>query len=293
MNIPDVNDFRELQNMSGDRRGKNNSFQIPDLSEFFPNLTPTSGLPTFSNEPGKLLTGKPLTGDPKGKLTPLNINKLEQIAIQADELGYNLSDEDFARRFPDLVKARDYNIESSRLNIAGERDPFIYNALSEAGLGDIDFGTGVHNIERNMGVKIGSKESRDRTYFQRLLADNPQRAFGLNSKDVARVALANTQGINMNAMGQSEGRLQQALSNASSDAASQAALVGAIGSIGAAGIKAYGGSHVSPTLSPNYYAPSVPAGYNSGASFGYGDPYSGNYYDASGNYVGNTITGGG
>lgn len=285
MNIPDLNNLQTTLKQKG-----TNSFQIPDLSELFPGLTPSNELPTFSNTPGQLLTGSPVAGDPSGKLTPLNINKLEQTGIQADELGYNLSDADFAKRFPELVKARDYNIDSSKTNMAGGRDPFIYDALNKAGLGDIDFGTGEHTIERNMGVKINSKENRDRTYFQRLLQDNPQRAFGLNSKDVARVALANTGGINMNALGQAQGRLEQALSNSQTDAASQAALVSALGSIGAAGVKA-AGSFTSPTLTPNYYT--APPGYLTGPQTGYGDPYSGNFYDSSGNYVGNTITGGG
>lgn len=281
---------------------KNHGFDIPDLSDLYPGqVTPESDLITFSNKPGKLLVGNPVTGDPKGRLTPLNVNKLEKLAIQADELGYNLSDEDFARRFPELVAARDYGIESSRLNLAGERDPFIYGALKDSGLGDIDFGTGEHNIERNMGVKIGSKEQRDRTYFQRLLQDNPQRAFGLNSKDIARIALANTNGINMNAMGQSQGNFDQWLANKQGETASQNALISAIGSLGAAGARAFTNrSYASPTLAPSYYAgpqyygtstPNIPTGYYSGSSFGYGDPYSGNYYDASGNYIGNTITG--
>lgn len=288
MNIPDLNNLEALLNQGKSNAG---SFKIPDLSTLFPGLTPSSELPTFSGTPGKLLTGTPVSGDPKGKLTPLNINRLEQAGIQADELGYNESDADFARRFPELVKARDYNINSSQTNMAGGRDPFIYDALSKAGLGDIDFGTGEHTIERNMGVKINSKENRDRTYFQRLLQDNPQRAFGLNSKDVARVALANTSGINMNALGQAQGNLEQALSNSQSDAANQAALFSAIGSIGAAGVKAAPNFN-SPTLNSGFYAPpAAPSGYNSGNSFGYNDQYSGNFYDASGNYAGNTYTG--
>ena len=41
--------------------------------------------------------------------------------------------------------------------------------------------------------------------------------------------------------------------------------------------------------SPNYYAAPVPAGAYPGTSFGYGDPYSGNYYNASGQYMGNSF----
>jgi hypothetical protein len=289
--IPDLANSQTLQSINaGQKQGKGSGFNIPDLSQLFPdeNLSPTSELPNFSPTPGKLLTGSPITGDKSGKLKPLNVNALEQLGIQADQLGYNLSDQDYLKRFPQLAQARDYNINSAGLNLSGQQDPFINDALQRAGLGDINLGTGEHTIERNMGVKIGSKETRDRTYFQRLLADNPVRAFGLNTQDIEKIALANTNGINMNALGLAQTAADRAVANASASGADQQALLSAIGSIGSAGVKA-ASNYFSPTLQSSYYAPPPPPGYNTGV--GFSDPYSGNFYNPNGDYIGNTITG--
>ena len=297
---------RELGAMGKAQDKTPGQFGIPDLSQAFPNLPGFSDLQTGLSDNRDLSGGK-LQVTPNTKVKPLNINKMEKMAIQADQLGYNLSDEDFARRFPWLVKGREAGIESARSNLAGERDPFLYQALNQAGLGDIDFGTGEFKQARNMGQPILAKEARDRAYFQRLLADNPQRAFGLNAGDVARIALANTQGANMLGLGVAQGRVNQALTNIQSDAANQAAMINAFGQLAGAGIKGLsqfgsgGGSpsYVSPTLSPSFYnqpgatafSYSTPPGTYSGDWFNYGDSYSGNFYDSSGNYVGNVFTG--
>lgn len=296
----------DLQNMleqaglgSGNNNGMGNGFGIPDLSQGFPGLG-ISSLDDLNSIGGGIdqpsLVGKGVQGDPSGKFKFLNPSKLEKMAVQADQLGYNLSDEDWAKRFPWLAKGRDYAVESARSNLAGERDPFLTNTLKQAGLGDVDFGTGEFKQARNMGQPILQKEQRDRAYFQRLMADNPQRAFGLNAGDIARIAMANTNGVNMNALGLATGRANQAISNINSQAQDNAAMISAFSKIGSTAIGAFANktNYTSPTLQPGYYnAPgyAVPQGTYSGAGLGWGDYGSGNYYDASGNYLGNTYTG--
>jgi hypothetical protein len=292
-------DLKNQQNLPG-----GNPFGIPNLSSVFPNIPDFNDVALTDNND---LVGLQANVTADSKIKNLNVNELERLTLGADKLGYDLSDEDFARRFPLLVKGRDYNINSAASNLAGERDPFLMQSLNDAGLGDVDFGTGEFKQARNLGMPILAKEARDRAYFQRLLADNPQRTFGLNSGDVARIALANTQGANMLGLGQAQGRINQAIANTASDAASQAAMISALGQIAGAGVKAFGStnfgsgssSSVSPTLSANFYdepgatafSTQMPAGTYSGENFGYGDPYSGNFYDSSGNYLGNSFTG--
>jgi hypothetical protein len=295
-----ANRLNQLGLGGGNNQGQGNGFGIPDLSTGFPNegISSLSDIPNITGGIQKpSLVGTGVKGNKSGKFKFLNPNKLEAEAVQADQLGYNLSDQDFAKRFPQLVAGRNASMASAESNLAGAPDPFVNNALKAAGLGDINLGTGEFTQARNLGQPIAAKEQRDRAYFQRILGDNPQRAFGLNSGDIARIAVANTNGVNMAGLGLAQGRAQQAISNLSTSAQSNAALISSLGQIAGAGVKAAGssGSFASPTLEPGYYNTGygygLPPGLQTGQSFGYNDQYSGNAYDASGNYVGNSFTG--
>jgi len=267
--------------------GQNPGFAVPNLGKTYPGLGKVPNI--FGANPGQLLTGDAVQIDDNDPLPSLNPAKLEKLAVQGDTLGYNASDADFKKRFPYLAKGRDLAIESAKTNIMGQTDPFVASALKSAGLGSLNFGKNEFAQARNMGQPIAAKEQRDRNYFTRLLADNPARSFGLNSGDISKIALANTNGINMQALGLAQGNAAQAISDAQASAANNAALMSAIGQLGATSIGAFTQSKLSPTFSPNYYAAPVPAGAYPGTSFGYGDPYSGNYYNASGQYMGNSF----
>lgn len=237
-------------------------FQIPDLSSEFPGLN----IPDINLGAGNLI-GPGTRGDKSGKLTPLDPNALEKLAVQADTLGYGLSDQDFAARFPWLAKGREAEIASADTNLAGKTDPFMTKALKQSGLSDINFGQGEYTQARNLGEPILAKENRDRSYFSRLLSENPQRSFGLNAGDIARIAMANTAGVNMVALGLAQGRVNQALSNINTQAQSEAGMISAIGQLGAAGLKAFGNQ-------PNYTSPQLNLGYYNNFT----NPYAPNFY---------------
>lgn len=123
-------------------------------------------------------------------LVQLDPAALEKAAVAADTKGYAWSDADYARRFPNLVNARNYAVNNSVSNLGGVQDPSINSALNQSGIGPVNLGNEFQQ-SRNLGQPVLAKEQRDRTYFQRLLSENPERTFGLNGGDVARIAAAN------------------------------------------------------------------------------------------------------
>lgn len=189
------------------------------------------------------------------KLQQVNVPNVEQQAVAADVQGYNLSDQDWRSRFPQLYAGREYNIGNANLNLSGQTDPAISGALKTAGFGDVNLGNTEFQQAQNMGQPILAKEQRDRSYFQNLLADNPQRAFGLSGSDVANIALGNV--ASQNTYNSSLYGTRVAASNQAvlQGAQNMATLYGALGSVGGAAIRAYSPS---PYLSANTYASNVP-----------------------------------
>jgi hypothetical protein len=207
------------------------------------------------------------SGGKAPKAAPLvttNIPQTEQQALAADVASYNRSDADYAQRFPDLVAGRNYNVANAVSNLGGQTDPTITNALKTAGFGGTNMGGTVFQQARAMGQPILAKEQRDRNYFETLLSDNPQRAFGLSGGDVANIALANVGAQNAYNQGTYGTRVGAANAQLLQNAQNSAALYGAIGAIGSAGIK-YGASqnYNSPALSYGYYQPNQSIYYGS------------------------------
>lgn len=190
-------------------------------------------------------------------LIQTNIPQTAQQALAADVASYGRSDADYAQRFPQLVAGRDYNVNNATTNLNGQTDPSITNALATAGFGGVNMGGTVFQQSRAMGQPILAKEQRDRNYFETLLQDNPQRAFGLSGGDVANIALANVGASNSYNQGVYGTRIAAQNANILQNAQNSAALYGAIGALGSAGIKAYGASqnYNSPTLTSSYYQP--------------------------------------
>jgi hypothetical protein len=180
----------------------------------------------------------------KVPIYPVDILNTELAGIQADTFGYDFSDKDFASRFPGLVAARDTDITKSYNELTGPLNPEVERSFVEKGLeqSDMAFGAGQEapmsltdkgSIGRNTAATavaqqtIGYQDAA-RQNFEQLLAQNPERAFGLNGGDILNLSLLN-QSNRVNAINQAKG-LQQALNqgNAAAGQASRNATTGAV-----------------------------------------------------------------
>lgn len=181
---------------------------------------------------------------------PVNIPQTAQMALVADQAGYNTSDEDWKRRFPKLVLGRDANIADADNNLSGLTSPYVSDAMKTAGLsanlGDTEF-----QKAQNLGQPILSMEQRDRNYFQKQLGMNPQRTAGLSGQDATNLAIANTgnaqnytQGIFQSNIARYNAGIQQNIQN------SNAAVTG-LGSF--AGLLTQNSNRQSGYLNPGYY----------------------------------------
>jgi hypothetical protein len=181
---------------------------------------------------------------------------LENLAVQFDTKGYNLSDADWAARFPQLEAGRSYGIQSAQTNLAGHPDPYVTSEMNRGGYGNVNFGSNEYQQARNLGMGITDKENRDRNYFATLLKDNPQRAFGLNSNDIANIALANTGAQNAQSQAKFQSNLNAYNASVQQGIQNTSAIIGGVGKVGGAIIS---NPYVDSSLSPGGY-------------FGYGYP---------------------
>jgi hypothetical protein len=143
---------------------------------------------------------------PPPKVYPVNLGNTLQTGIAADQFGYNLSDADFAQRFPGLVSTRDENISTAYNELTGPLDPVVQNEMTTSGLAKSlsAFGAGSEvpdvtdqgSIGRNtIGASIAqdtsSYQDSARNYIESLSSDNPQRAFGPSGADLLSLAILN------------------------------------------------------------------------------------------------------
>ena len=143
---------------------------------------------------------------------PIDINATIAQALNYDTEGFNFSDQDFASRFPGLVSARNQQVQDAYSQLTGPLDPtvenqFATNALG-AGIGTVGGGDplsalgmtqgsfGSNVATATLGNELLDKQSKDRSYFETLIGNNPQRAFGISGSDVANLGIANTGGLN-------------------------------------------------------------------------------------------------
>lgn len=183
---------------------------------------------------------------------PLNVRNVARQALEADELSYRISDQDFQNRFPDLVRGRNYMADNAASNLRGETSPVVTNAMSKAGL-TADLGNNEFQKARNLGKPILSIEQRDRNYFRTNLALNPQRTAGLSGPDVTKLTAQNTgaqNAFNSNVFGN---KTLQYNANIAQGIQNQNAAIG--GLAGLAGLL-QGGSRQQrdPSLDPSYYS---------------------------------------
>lgn len=122
---------------------------------------------------------------------PIDINNVAQQAFIADKAGFDISDKDWQKRFPQLFAGRNYNISDIGGNLRGIASPTITKEMNKAGLG-ANLGNTEFKQAQNLGLPLLSLEQRDRNYFQKELSMNPQRTAGLTGQDVARISIANT-----------------------------------------------------------------------------------------------------
>lgn len=134
------------------------------------------------------------------KFIPVDIDKTAALAKDYDVAAYDRSDADFAARHPELVSARKSTITDAGKQLGGDIGDQTRSALMSSGLGGEATamnGGNTFKTAKNLGVPILAKEKRDRNYFERLLAENPQRST-FSGADAVRIALGNTG--NQNAM---------------------------------------------------------------------------------------------
>jgi hypothetical protein len=189
-------------------------------------------------------------------LVKLDPTALENTAVQYDQQGYDTSDADYKKRFPDLVAGRDFAINNAAADLSGQQDPIYNKAFNQTGLGNINLGSNSFQQSVNTGQPVLAMEQRDRNYFQRLFANNPQRTFGLSPGDVTNIALANT-GAQTQFNAQSVG---SKINQLNAQTAQNAALAGVLGKVGGTVASAATGAIINSntptnTTSTNYFAP--------------------------------------
>lgn len=205
------------------------------------------------------------------KFVPIDIGAVAGLAAATDKAGYDASDADWAARFPALSKGRDYSIEDAKNALQGKADPNVTNALTKAGV-NVDIGGNPFQQAEKLGLPILSKEQRDRTYFAKLLSDNPQRQFGLSGQDVAHIAIANTNSQNNFNQGLFGSRINAYNSQIQQSAqATQGIVSGITGAVGI-GAQLYQNNQLSNYLNSDYYRNDpvrvVPYGTTGDASYG-------------------------
>jgi hypothetical protein len=189
----------------------------------------------------------------------IKLPEVQKLALDFDTRGYNISDEDFQKRFPNLVKGRQFSIDDALGELNGGVSPVVADALKGAGL-ESNFGNTSFAQSKNMGKKgqeILSREQRGRDYFQKLLGENPERVFGLGSQDVAHIALANTGGANVFNQGQYGSRVagyNAALQNQAQTTQGYASALTSLAGIGAK----FAQNQQSPYLSVTSYGNPYP-----------------------------------
>lgn len=190
---------------------------------------------------------------PPPKVFPVDILATENAALAADKFGYNLSDADFAKRFPGLVASRNADMQAAYKEMTGPLAAPVQNQFVTTGLEQAQsaFGggseapniTGKGSIGRNtVGASVGQQtqtyQDTARNYMDTLLSQNPQRAFGLSGGDLLNLAILN-QGNLAQANQEAAGYASQVgAANAAANASQRNAIIGAGSSLAAAGLSA-------------------------------------------------------
>lgn len=178
---------------------------------------------------------------------PVNLQDAQRRAIEADTLGYQLSDQDFARRFPGLVSGRQTQLNDAYRSLTGPLDPALQNqfattgierALSVTGQGSSLAGLGTPGsasrniLATSVATDTMKEQDKSRDYFQSLMESTPQRNFGI---DPTNLAIGNVVGQNALQQAQYTGQVQAGnAQQAASDQNTAAAISTAIAIAGIA-----------------------------------------------------------
>lgn len=143
---------------------------------------------------------------------PIDIPKTIAQALEYDTQGFSWSDQDFLSRFPGLVATRNNEIDQAYQSLTGPLDPTLQNEFVTQGIGSGLAATGSGDPLSGLGQTKGSfgqnvstanftksvlgQQDTDRSNLLQLIANNPQRAFGISGANVANLAIANTGGLN-------------------------------------------------------------------------------------------------
>lgn len=172
----------------------------------------------------------------------LNPTTVGQQAFSADVTGFGYADDDFLSRFPGLVSSRETNIDKSFQQLTGPLDPTLQNAFVKEGLskglsnlgGSDQSGFRAGSAGKNQASATVAGRTQDykdyaRNNFSSLLAQNPQRAFGLSGSDAAQLSIANTGNLNASNQAQYVSQInQQNATNAADAQNTQAAISAAL-----------------------------------------------------------------
>lgn len=141
---------------------------------------------------------------------PIDIPNVINQALQYDTAGFDWSDQDFISRFPGLVATRNQQMNDAYRQLTGPLDltlqqDFTQRAIQQS-LGATGGGNASAGLEKGSFAKnqasvsfaqqLLNKQDVDRSYFDQLIGNNPQRAFGLSGSDVTNLNIANTGGLN-------------------------------------------------------------------------------------------------
>lgn len=144
--------------------------------------------------------------------SPIDIPGAIANALNYDTAGYNWSDADFVSRFPGLVATRNQQIDDAYNQLTGPLDPTVENMFTKGGLqaglnatgsGDPLSGLGMtegsfgrNTASTTMANSLLQKQDYDRSYLDQLIANNPERAFGISGQGVTNLSLANVGALN-------------------------------------------------------------------------------------------------
>jgi hypothetical protein len=191
------------------------------------------------------------------KFVPIDIGQVANLAATTDKTGYAISDADWVARYPKLNAGRDYSINDAKLALSGNTDPNVLKALEMSGVEGTDISGNSREQAIKLGLPILSKEQRDRTYFQNLLAANPQRQFGLSGADVAHIAIANTNSQNNFNQGLFGSRINQYNASVAQSAQNTSGIIQGVGGLAEIGSQIYQNNQLNalkPTSTDyNYY----------------------------------------
>lgn len=168
------------------------------------------------------------------KFNPVDIGSALSGAEQADTNSWRLMDEDYVKRFPGLVAARDADINTAYKNLTDPVSPATQNQMATRSIENSLFTTGGNDPMATIGGKgsasgnsfglnlaneFQSNQDYNRNAWMDIVSQNQPRAIGGSGSDYANLSIFNTQGQ----AGASQANYAAGVSNANARSAANAA----------------------------------------------------------------------